>query len=134
MITAQHTAHKKTQHIEHTAHMPFTAPSTQHRNININVIIVDCLVQMINVYEIYAQLLGKRLYICSNLIMCLYSIIFIIWYRVYNIVCNTNTTTNANEIKALTRVERKKVANVSDTNIMWGSSHKKYIVPEHHYR
>ena len=23
----------------------------------------------------------------------------------YNIVCNTNTTTNANEIKALTRVE-----------------------------
>ena len=37
MITAQHTAHKKTQHIEHTAHMPFTAPSTQHRNININV-------------------------------------------------------------------------------------------------
>ena len=36
-ITAQHTAHKKTQHIEHTAHMPFTAPSTQHRNNNINV-------------------------------------------------------------------------------------------------
>ena len=33
MITAQHTAHKKTQHIEHTAHMPFTAPSTQHRNM-----------------------------------------------------------------------------------------------------
>ena len=23
----------------------------------------------------------------------------------YNIVCNTNTTTNANEIKALTRIE-----------------------------
>ena len=26
----------------------------------------------------------------------------------YNIVCNTNTTTNANEIKALTRVESEK--------------------------
>ena len=26
----------------------------------------------------------------------------------YNIVCNTNTTTNANEIKALTRVESGK--------------------------
>ena len=28
----------------------------------------------------------------------------------YNIVCNTNTTTNANEIKALTRVESEKQA------------------------
>ena len=29
----------------------------------------------------------------------------------YNIVCNTNTTTNANEIKALTRVESEQFAN-----------------------
>ena len=28
----------------------------------------------------------------------------------YNIVCNTNTTTNANEIKARTRVESEKKA------------------------
>ena len=32
-ITAQHTAYKKTQHIEHTAHTPFTAPLTLHRNM-----------------------------------------------------------------------------------------------------
>ena len=30
----------------------------------------------------------------------------------YNIVCNTNTTTNANEIKALTRVESEIFSNV----------------------
>ena len=31
----------------------------------------------------------------------------------YNIVCNTNTTTNANEIKALTCVESEKLIQVS---------------------
>ena len=32
----------------------------------------------------------------------------------YNTVCNTNTTTNANEIKALTRIESEKIKTSSE--------------------
>ena len=40
----------------------------------------------------------------------------------YNIVCNTNTTTNANEIKALTRVESEKHSLYDDTFFKYSES------------
>ena len=43
----------------------------------------------------------------------------------YNIVCNTNTTTNANEIKALTRVESER--KMTGTNTRHQNKDKNYI-------
>ena len=37
----------------------------------------------------------------------------------YNIVCNTNTTTNANEIKALILVEKKKICIAAGQNALY---------------
>ena len=44
----------------------------------------------------------------------------------FNTVCNTNTTTNANEIKALTRIESENMFETFDTfiNILRVQMHK----------
>ena len=52
----------------------------------------------------------------------------------YNIVCNTNTTTNANEIKALTRVESGKYIYALAEYSSISHSPSWYSRSRHHHR